>query len=251
MASRTTIEPTEAEGADEAASRALDVILSEPIRRHLGSLIAAVYGLEDQTDAEASAVERFADLLAKLDADVGAARTRNDTEFQQLLLATAASLRRFALSLCRDRSAAEDLVQETLLRAWKNRHRFLPGTNLEAWTFTILRNFYYTGQRKHREIQDDDGSYAARMVTLPEQSSRLDIQDVSAALDRLNPVMREALILIAVENMSYDEAAAVMGCQVGTVKSRIWRARDQLARILGYNGAEIGTDAVMLSANAG
>ncbi|MCJ2085841.1 sigma-70 family RNA polymerase sigma factor [Methylobacterium sp. E-005] len=227
-----------------------EAVLPEPVRQHLGSLIAAAYGLEEQGDAEASAPKRFADLLAKLDVAVGAARSREEAEFQRLLLAAVPPLRRFAISLCRDRSATEDLVQETLFRAWKNRGSFQPGTNLEAWTFTILRNFYYTGQRKHREVQDEDGSYAARMVARPEQSGRLDLQDVSAALDRLAPAMREALVLISLENLSYEEAAAVIGCQLGTVKSRVWRARDQLARMLGYSGAEIGTDAVMLSANA-
>lgn len=68
-----------------------------------------------------------------------------------------------------------------------------------------------------------------------------------AALDRLAPVMREALVLVAIENLSYDEAAAVMNCRIGTVKSRVWRAREQLARMLGYSGAEIGSDGVMLS----
>lgn len=237
--------------AFDDASVVSGAVLSEPIRLHLGGLIAAAYGLKEQTDAEASAAERFADILAKLDAAVGAARTRDDAAFQRELLSAALPLRRFAISLCRDRIAADDLVQETLLRAWKNRGKFQLGTNLEAWTFTILRNHYYTGQRKHREVQDDDGGHASRMVTPPEQGGHLDLQDVSAALDRLAPAMREALVLIALENLSYEEAAAIIGCQLGTVKSRVWRARDQLARMLGYSGAEIGTDAVMLSANAG
>ena len=82
---------------------------------------------------------------------------------------------------------------------------------------------------------------------MPEQGGHLDLQDVRAALDRLAPVMREALVLVAIENMSYEEAAAVMNCRIGTVKSRVWRAREQLARMLGYSGSEIGNDGVMLS----
>lgn len=110
--------------------------LPEQIRRHLGSLLAAVYA-QDQLGP--SATDRFADLLTRLDAALGDARDRNDAAFQGLLLAVVPALRRFALSLARDASAADDLVQETLLRAWRNRARFEPGTNFEAWTFTILR----------------------------------------------------------------------------------------------------------------
>jgi RNA polymerase sigma factor (sigma-70 family) len=122
------------------------------------------------------------------------------------------------------------------------------GTNLEAWLFTILRNVFYSQHRKlGREIADADGNHAERLTSIPEQSGHLDLQDVRAALDRLAPVMREALILVAIENLSYEEAAAVMNCRIGTVKSRVWRAREQLARMLGYSGSEIGSDGVMLS----
>lgn len=89
------------------------------------------------------------------------------------------------------------------------------------------------------------------MTIPPDQARRLGLQDVRAALHRLAPVMREALVLVTIEDLSYDEAAAVMGCQVGTVKSRVWRARDQLTRALGYTGVEIGNDGVMLSALGG
>jgi RNA polymerase sigma-70 factor (ECF subfamily) len=125
---------------------------------------------------------------------------------------------------------------------------FTPGTNLEAWLFTILRNVFYSQHRKQgREVADTDGNYAERLTSIPEQGGHLDLQDVRAALDRLAPVMREALVLVAIENLSYEEAAVVMNCRIGTVKSRVWRAREQLARMLGYNGTEIGSDGVMLS----
>ncbi|MCJ2097265.1 sigma-70 family RNA polymerase sigma factor [Methylobacterium sp. E-046] len=232
----------------EEPSDAPRAVLSEEIRRGLGSLLAAAYA---QEDAELDAAGHFADLLAKLDVALGEARSRDEAEFQRQLLAVAPSLRRFAISLARDATAADDLVQDTLLRAWRSQSRFQPGTNLEAWTFTILRNLFYSGQRKSREVEDEDGSYTARLAIPPDQAGRLDLQDVRAALDRLAPVMREALLLVTLEDLSYDEAAAVMGCQVGTVKSRVWRARDQLARALGYTGAEIGNDGVMLSALGG
>lgn len=228
--------------------QAPQAVLSEQIRRRLGNLLAAAYA---QEEAEQNAAGRFADLLARLDTAVGEARSRDEAEFRRQLLAVTPSLRRFAISLAHDATAADDLVQDTLLRAWKNRTSFQPGTNFEAWTFTILRNNFYSGRRKHREVQDDDGSYAARLTSLPEQGSRLELQDVQGALDQIPQVMREALMLVTVSGLPYEEAAAIMGCQLGTVKSRVSRARDLLARALGYTGAEIGSDAVLLSALGG
>ena len=239
---------TEPAVATEDLASIPESVLPERVRQHLGSLLAAAYG---QEDAEPSVQSRFANLLAKLDVALGEARSRDEVEFQKQLLAAAPALQRFAISLARERATAEDLVQETLLRAWKNRSSYQHGTNLEAWTFTILRNRFYSDRRKAREVPDEDGSYAARLISLPEQAGRLDLQDVQAALNRLAPMMRDALMLVTVSNMSYEEVAAVLGCQIGTVKSRVWRARDHLTRILGYTGAEIGTDAVMLSANGG
>lgn len=227
---------------------ASEFVLPDQIQRHLGSLLAAAYALDD---ADLSATDRFAELLAKLDAALGARGDRDDAKFKRLILDVVPALRRFAVSLARDPSTADDLVQDTLLRAWRARARFEQGTNFEAWTFTILRNTFYSSQRKRREVQDEDGSHTAQLAVAPDQAGRLDLQDVRAALDRLAPVMRETLILVTIENLSYDEVAAMMNCQVGTVKSRIWRARDQLARALGYSGSEIGNDAVMLSALGG
>jgi len=97
-------------------------------------------------------------------------------------------------------------------------------------------------------VQDEDGAQAERMVSLPEQGGHLDLSDVQAALDRLAPPMRQALVLVAIENLTYEETAAVMQCRIGTVKSRVWRARTQLAEMLGYTGLEVGSDDVMLAA---
>lgn len=222
--------------------------LPEEVRRHLGRLLASSY---ESTHTEPSTNERFTDLLSRLGATLEEADRRDTEVFQAQLLVAAPALRRFALSLSHDPVAADDLVQETLLRAWRGRRSFQSGTNFEAWTFTILRNHFYTDRRKHREVEDEDGSYAERLISAPDQAARLDLQDVQAALDRLAAPMREALMLVAVSDLSYEEAAAVMGCQLGTVKSRVSRARDQLARALGYTGAEIGSDAVLLSALGG
>ena len=128
---------------------------------------------------------------------------------------------------------------------------FQLGTNFEAWTFTILRNHFHSERRKHREVQDDDGSYAARLYSLPDQASRLELQDVQAALNRIPEVMREALMLVTVSNLPYEEVAAIMGCQLGTVKSRVSRGRVLLGQALGHTGAEIGSDALMLSTLGG
>ncbi len=96
----------------------------------------------------------------------------------------------------------------------EKRALFKPGTNFEAWTFTILRNQFYSDHRRNREVQDSDGVQAERLISLPDQAGRLDLGDVQAALKQLNPTMREALMLVTVEDMSYEEAAAVMGCQI-------------------------------------
>lgn len=229
-------------------TRASEPTLSADIQSYLGNLLVAAYA---QGDAEPDATSRFAESLAKLDAALGEAHERDVAEFKRLLLAVLPALRRFAVSLARDPTAANDLVQDTLFRAWRSRARFEPGSNFEAWTFTILRNQFYSHQRRRREVQDEDGSRTAQLASLPDQGGRLDLQDVRAALVRLAPVMREALVLVAIENLTYEEVAAVMNCKIGTVKSRVWRAREHLARLLGYTSAEIGSDGVMLSALSG
>ncbi|MCJ2011800.1 sigma-70 family RNA polymerase sigma factor [Methylobacterium sp. J-076] len=220
--------------------------LSEDVRRHLGRILASAY---EEPSNETDSAERFSNLIVKLKVALDRDDLSVSSNFQVGLLDAAPALRRFAKSLTHDMTAADDLVQETMLRAWRAQASFVPGTNLEAWTFTIMRNQFYSRHRKNRhEVQDENDVHASRLTTLPEQEGHLDLQDVHTALGRLTPVMREALVLIAIENLSYDEAAAVMECQVGTVKSRVWRARAQLARILGYDGAAIGGDSLMSSA---
>ena len=146
------------------------------------------------------------------------------------------NLRAFAVSLCGDRERADDLVQETLFKAWNHLDSFREGTNLKAWLFTILRNTYFSERRKRRrEVEDSDGGYAASLATHPEQHGHMDMQDFRAALTKLPDDQREALILVGAAGFSYEEAAEISGCAVGTIKSRVNRARNRLGELLGMD----------------
>ncbi len=166
------------------------------------------------------------------------------------LLAAIPSLRAYAYSLTADWDRTDDLVQDTITRAWAGMDRFERGSNLNAWLFTILRNQLYSVHRKHRrEVEDPDGSYAARLRTPPEQPSHLDFEDFRRALAKLPVNHREALILIGAEGLSYEEAAAVCGAPAGTIKSRLSRGREKLVRLLTVTGAEdIGPDQITRAA---
>jgi RNA polymerase sigma-70 factor (ECF subfamily) len=156
------------------------------------------------------------------------------------LIAVIPNLRAFAVSLCGNPDRADDLVQETLVKAWSNLGSFVEGTNLPAWLFTILRNIYYSEYRKRRrEVADSDGAIAAKMATAPAQNGHMDLLDFRAALQHLPSDQREALILIGASGLSYEEAAGVCGCAVGTMKSRVNRARNRLAELLSiHSGSE-------------
>ena len=155
------------------------------------------------------------------------------------MLAAVPSLRAFAISLCGDVDRANDLVQETLLRAWSHLDSFEPGTNMSAWLFTILRNHFRTEYRKRRrEVEDADGSYAESLKSHPEQHGRVEFQEFREALAKLPPDQREALLLVGASGFSYEEAAAICECAVGTIKSRVNRARTRLAELLAINGAD-------------
>jgi RNA polymerase sigma-70 factor (ECF subfamily) len=166
-----------------------------------------------------------------------------DPALRTLLLGAVPSLRAFAISLSGNVDRADDLVQDTLMRALANIHRFEPGTNLNAWLFTILRNHFHSEYRKRkREVEDADGSYAARLATAPEQNARLDFDDLRLALAKLSPDQREAVLLIGAEGFSYEEAAQICGTAVGTIKSRVNRARRRLSELMSLEMDEIGPD---------
>lgn len=152
------------------------------------------------------------------------------------LVATIPNLRAFAVSLCGQPSLADDLVQETLVKAWTNLDSFTLGTNLRAWLFTILRNVYFSELRKRRrEVEDVDGVFASRLSVRGEQVGHMDFEDFRAALAELPADQREALILVGASGFSYEEAATIAGCAVGTVKSRVNRGRRRLSEILGID----------------
>ena len=158
---------------------------------------------------------------------------------REQMLGAVPSLRAFAISLSGNVDRADDLVQETLMRAIANIESFQPGTNMSAWLFTILRNLFRSEYRKRRrEVEDADGSYADTLKSQPEQSSRLEFNEFRVALDKLPPDQREALILVGASGFSYEEAAAICECAVGTIKSRVNRARTRLADLLSIEGAE-------------
>lgn len=154
--------------------------------------------------------------------------------FKDDLVGMVPRLRRYAMSLTHDAVEADDLVQLTLLKAWESRHRFEPGSNLVAWLFTILRNGHINGRRKYwREVADPDGIHAGTLAEPAAQEHRIDLRNLQQALDRLDAAHREALTLVAVEGLTYEAAAAIIGCPPGTVKSRVSRARDRLSHDLG------------------
>ena len=154
------------------------------------------------------------------------------------IIAAIPSLRAFAVSLSGSLDQADDLVQETLVRALANIRSFQPGTNLTAWLFTILHNTFRSGCRKRwREIEDGDGSFAESLKTLPEQDGHLEFEELRQALKELPDDQREALVLVGAAGIGYQEAADICGCAVGTIKSRAHRARLRLAELLAVESA--------------
>lgn len=153
--------------------------------------------------------------------------------FRAGLLGQVPHLRAFARGLCGDPDRADDLVQETIAKAWSARDSFLAGTNLGAWTFRIMRNQFLNDLRKHRrEDQLDDEDAKAVPDTAANQETALHISDLQRALDQLPPERREALLLVGASGFSYEEAAEICGVAVGTMKSRVARGRAQLGSLI-------------------
>jgi RNA polymerase sigma factor (sigma-70 family) len=160
-------------------------------------------------------------------------KSGKDLNWRDSVVQLIPALRAFAWSLSHNASDADDLVQDTLIKAWTNRDKFEPGTNLRAWLFTILRNTYYTAAvRRRREVRDETGKYAATLSTGPTQDWSLAIRALQTALAQLPDEHREALILVGAAGLTYEEAAEVCGCALGTIKSRVNRARARLLKLM-------------------
>ena len=143
-------------------------------------------------------------------------------------------LRAFARSLTGNRERADDLVQDTIIRALNAEHQFNVGTNLKAWLMTILRNHYINGLRQKKWEGDSIDDLPEGVFSTPAvQDDKVALREVSVVLMKMSPEHREVLVLISAAGLSYEEAAEVCGCAVGTVKSRLNRARSELKRMVG------------------
>ncbi len=153
--------------------------------------------------------------------------------FKRELTAVLPHLRAFARGLCGRPDMADDLVQETMLKAWAAQDRFEPGTSMRAWTFVILRNVFLTDMRRNRFRGEYDEAVAERILTEPAgQEQPIHLSDLHRALLTLPPERREALLLVGAGGFSYEEAAHICGCAVGTIKSRVGRARATLTAMI-------------------
>ena len=203
------------------------------MRDHLGQQLQVAYAAL----ITAKPPQRLLDLIAQLDSSMAGPDSTSSVAFRQGLIEVLPGLRAFAMSLIPNATRADDLVQETLLKAWAKQEQFVPGTNLKAWLCTILRNQFYTEIRKRkREVEDADEAMAAQMVAPAAQEHGSDLRTVWQHIGRLPALQREALLLVGAQGLTYEAAAEVMGCEVGTAKSRVSRARALLAEKLGLMG---------------
>lgn len=161
------------------------------------------------------------------------APSTHDEGFRQELLSALPHLRAFARGLSGRTDFADDLVQETAIKAWAARDRYQPGTNMRAWTFAILRNHYLSDLRRSSRQTGLDEGVAERMLVMDaDQEGPLHLGDMEAALQKLSPERREAVLLVGASGFSYEEAAEISSCPIGTMKSRVARARADLTQML-------------------
>jgi RNA polymerase sigma-70 factor, ECF subfamily len=157
----------------------------------------------------------------------------DDTVFRNELVRLIPHLRAFARSLCGDATAADDLAQEAMIKAWAARASYRVGTNMKAWTFMILRNQFYSEKRRNwRQLPLDQEAVERTLVAVDDPASPVALDELRLAMAMLPAEQREALILVGAGGFAYEEAAAICGCAAGTVKSRVSRARRALQAIL-------------------
>ena len=157
------------------------------------------------------------------------------SEFHDMLVEQLPRLRAYALALTRNRSAADDLIQETALKAWNAQTQFQPGTNFKAWIYRILRNEHISSFRRHKRPQISMEAVPDEFFAREgDQETKVLTKEVMTRISELSPGQREVLLLNCASGLSYEEIAEAIGCSVGTVKSRLWRARNEMhKRMLG------------------
>jgi len=169
----------------------------------------------------------------------------NEAEFKQELTALIPHLRAFSRSLCGNATLADDVAQDALLKAWNAREKFIPGSNLKAWTFTILRNQFYSIKRRSWRATSLEPEVAEQTIVANSDAEQsMHLNDLRRGLDMLKDDQREAIILIGASGLSYEEAAEISGCAVGTVKSRVSRARKALETIMASGKFDGDADSV-------
>jgi RNA polymerase sigma-70 factor (ECF subfamily) len=157
----------------------------------------------------------------------------SDADFKRELAGVIPHLRAFGRSLSGNRDLADDLVQETLLKAWAARDRFQAGSNIRAWTFIILRNHFLSQMRRSRFHGDWDDLAADKLLAAPAgQDKQMELADMQRALMELPPAQREALVLVGAGGFSYEEAAEICDVAIGTIKSRVARGRAAVVELL-------------------
>jgi RNA polymerase sigma-70 factor (ECF subfamily) len=170
------------------------------------------------------------------EADAPLVEADHDEEFKAQMVALIPRLRAFARGLCRDADLGDDIAQEAMMRAWSSRDTFRPGSNFRAWMFMIVRNHFYTTAAKRSLTVVWDPEAAERLlVQAPTQEDGLHLDDVNRAMARLPDKQREMLLLIAGAGVSYEEASEIAGCSMGTVKSRLNRARIAIRELIDHN----------------
>ena len=164
-----------------------------------------------------------------------------DDGFRAELTPVIPHMRAFARTLCGNATEADDLVQEALAKAWKSRASYQAGTSLKSWLFTIVRNQFYSDKRRSwRQLSLDPETAERTLIAISNPMGGLELDEVRRALNLLPDDQREALILVGIAGMPYDEVSAICGCAEGTIKSRVSRARQRLADIL--NGKALVAD---------
>lgn len=205
-----------------------------PVVRDLGTFLRIAFAAIEAAPLPAPILA----LLERLGQDEplrfpSAPTTLSDTDFKAALAAAIPHLRAFGRSLSGNADVADDLVQDTMLKAWTARDRFVAGTNMRAWTHVILRNVYFSLVRRARFKGDWDEFSADLLLAIPAgQESHIALTDMQRALMQLPAVQREALILMGAGGMTCEEVATISQCAVGTVKSRVARARAALRALL-------------------